>query len=183
MVERGRQLCSVSAVDGQGVAQEDTFVEFGGVTGVGDGRIAGDDDHSLALYINTGVVVPFVFGRHDSVAGKDDVGITDFDPLVRQIRPQDKVLSRRHRNARAASGDREGASRAGTVQRHLLHKAACRCARLEADAFDLRDDICDAFFLARSARQAAVVCVRGKFPDMAQQIAGRHRRGRCSQFG
>jgi hypothetical protein len=47
------------------------FVEFGGVARVGDRRIASDDHDSLALYVNTGVVVPFVFGCYYSVAGKD----------------------------------------------------------------------------------------------------------------
>jgi hypothetical protein len=61
-------------------------------------------------------------------------------------------------------------------------EAASRCARLEVDSFDLRDYICHAFFFRRRSREAAAVCVRGKFTNMAQQIAGRNRRGRRSKF-
>src|SRR5262249_52532237 len=64
VVECGLQFGSVSSVDGKGVTHEDTLVEFSGVTRVGDRRIAGDDHDSLAFYVDSGVVVPLVFGRH-----------------------------------------------------------------------------------------------------------------------
>lgn len=70
MLEGGLQLGSGSAVDGKGVAQENMFVEFRWVTAVRYRRVAGEDHDGLSLHINTGVVIPRIFGRYDPVADK-----------------------------------------------------------------------------------------------------------------
>src|SRR6185369_2334687 len=75
VLECGLQLGSGSAVDGKGVAQEIIFVEFRRVTAVRYRRVAGEDHDGLSLYINTGVVIPLLFGRYDPVADKHQVGI------------------------------------------------------------------------------------------------------------
>ena len=62
VLECGFQLGSVSPVEGQGLAEEDTFVESGRVTAVRDRRIARDDHDSLPLHVDPGVVVPLVSG-------------------------------------------------------------------------------------------------------------------------
>jgi hypothetical protein len=85
VLERGLQLGSGSAVDGKGVAQEKMFVEFSRVTAVRYRRVAGEDHDGLALYIDTGVVIPFIFGCYDPIAGKHKVGIPDFDPLSGKV--------------------------------------------------------------------------------------------------
>jgi len=77
---------------------------------------------------------------------EDHVGIADLDQGVGQVGPHDEVARANHGHIFPAGMNADLAAGAGTDQGHRLHEAAIRRSGLEADGFDLRKDIGDAFF-------------------------------------
>ena len=136
--EGGVELGALASVHGKSVAEEE----------IRDRRIAGQHHDRLACHLAAGIVIPLVFRSHHTVAGEDHVGIADLDQRVGQVGPHHEVARANHGDVLAAATNANLAAGAGADQGHRLHEAALRRSGLEADRFDLRKDVRDAFFFA-----------------------------------
>ena len=121
-------------------------------------RIVDQNDHRLALHIDTGIIVPAAFRRVDAVADEYDVAVLDRNAGCDAIGRDDQILAIRSRHRCLAAGKRQRRHVGGVDfhQRHVLEPAAL-IARLEARLLEALDDIGRGFVLGRRGRLAAFI--------------------------
>ena len=155
---------SPAAVVGHGLAVKELRVT-GGIT-----RIIHQYHHRLALRVETGVVVPLVFGRDDAVAGEHQGTPGERHGRLRARRTHDEVSAEAESERRGAA-DRERCVGVGgdLHQRHFLQEAAV-VGRQKAVALELGGDVFSRELLARTGRRPAAELIRGQSPDGGADI-------------
>ena len=144
--------------------------------------IADQDDHGLAVNIESGVIVPAILGRDDAEADEHQFAVRNRHFGVEPLGPKHHVLlvDERARRAMPRYACRGVGAGAQLDHGNRLHKAVA-VARLEAQLAQARSHEGNRLVLTRSARQPSLEVVRGQHADVGAQhvlvdIGGRRRR-------
>ena len=111
---------SPAPVKSHGPAAKHFLVELGRIIGVGNGWIIDQHQNCFPPHLDILVVIPSILGRHDAVTDKDDVGIFDFDLILKPSRRSDVIVWVTERRRFAAGHKRRVRHALNSGERNLL---------------------------------------------------------------